>query len=119
MFVDVFNYSIAAIMIGVAGAWVSLLRSMVASFRNTPLLDVFPLKEHETPKVSIILPARNEEEFIAACLDSLLDQNYENYEIIAIDDSSEDATGDIIAKYATKDKKVVHVSAGPKPDGWI
>jgi chlorobactene glucosyltransferase len=119
MFVDVFNYSIAAIMIGVAGAWISLLRSMVASFRNTPLLDVFPLKEHETPKVSIILPARNEEEFIATCLDSLLDQNYENYEIIAIDDSSEDATGDIIAKYATKDKKVVHVSAGPKPDGWM
>jgi chlorobactene glucosyltransferase len=119
MFVDVFNYTIAAIMIGVAGAWISLLRSMVASFRNTPILDIFPLKEHKTPKVSIILPARNEEEFIAACLDSLLDQNYENYEIIAIDDSSEDATGDIIAKYSIKDEKVVHVRAGPKPDGWM
>jgi len=92
---------------------------MLASFRDTPYLDRFEKKEHANPKVSIILPARNEERFIGKCLESLLDQDYENYEIIAIDDSSDDSTADIIKQYAQKSSKVVHVSARQKPDGWI
>ena len=70
-------------------------------------------------KVSIILPARNEEEFIGKCLDSLINQDYENYEIIVIDDSSDDATGEIISEYAKKYSKIIPVSARPKPEGWI
>nr|AIF22249.1 glycosyl transferase family protein [uncultured marine thaumarchaeote SAT1000_09_A04] len=53
-------------------------------------------KEHQNPKVSIILPARNEEKFIDKCIISLVNQDYSNYEIVAINDSSEDSTGDII-----------------------
>jgi len=118
-FLDVSNYAFIAILIGVSGAWVFLIRSMLASFRNTPYLDKFPARDHKNPKVSVILPARNEEEFIEKCLDSLLDQDYENYEIVVIDDSSTDSTGKIIKEYAIKDAKVIHVSARPKPDGWI
>lgn len=118
-FLDVINYAFIAILIGVAGTWVLLIKSMVLSFRNTPYLDKFPPKDHKNPKVSVILPARNEEGFIEKCLDSLLDQDYENYEIIAIDDSSTDSTGRIIKDYAIKNFKVIHVSARPKPDGWI
>ena len=118
-FLDVINYAFIAILIGVAGTWVLLIKSMVLSFRNTPYLDKFTPKDHRNPKVSVILPARNEEEFIEKCLDSLLDQDYENYEIIAIDDSSTDSTGKIIKEYATKNSKVIHVSAKPKPDGWM
>jgi cellulose synthase/poly-beta-1,6-N-acetylglucosamine synthase-like glycosyltransferase len=118
-FVDVINYVFVAMMIGVAAAWVLLLKSMINSFNHTPYLDKFDKKEHKKPKVSVILPARNEEEFIAKCLDSLLDQDYDNYEIIAIDDSSDDATGKIIEQYAAKDPRVIHVSARPKPDGWM
>lgn len=118
-FVDVINYFFVATMIGVAVAWVLLLKSMVNSFKHTPYLDRFDKKEHKRPKVSVILPARNEESFIAKCLDSLLDQDYDNYEIIAIDDSSDDATGKIIAEYTAKDPRVIHVSARPKPDGWM
>ena len=118
-FLDVINYTFIAILIGVSGAWIFLIRSMLASFRNTPHLDKFPLKDHRNPKVSVILPARNEEGFIEKCLDSLLDQDYENYEIIAIDDSSTDSTGKIIKDYAIKNTKVIHVSAKPKPDGWM
>ncbi|MGQ0772712.1 MAG: glycosyltransferase [Nitrososphaerota archaeon] len=118
-FVDVINYCFFAILAGVSGAWILLIKSMIVSFRNTPYLDRFEKKNHENPRVSVILPARNEEEFIKKCLDSLLDQDYDNYEIIAIDDSSDDATGKIIADYARKNPKIIHVSAGPKPDGWI
>ncbi|WP_316505534.1 glycosyltransferase [Nitrosopumilus sp.] len=119
LFADIFNYSITAILIGICGAWVFLIKSMVNSFRLTPYLDKFENTSKTRPKVSIILPARNEEEFIGKCLESLCQQDYENYEIVAIDDSSEDSTARIISEYAKKNSKIIPVSARPKPDGWM
>ena len=116
---EIFNYILAAILFGVSGAWIFLIKSMTVSFRDTPLLEKFPNIEHNNPKVSIILPARNEEKFIGKCLDSLLNQEYPNYEIIVIDDSSEDSTGKIIEEYAKKNSKIIHVTARPKPDDWM
>ena len=117
--VDVFNYALAAIMIGISGAWIFLIKSMIDSFRLTPYLDKFENTSSSSPKVSVILPARNEEEFLGKCLDSLLKQDYKNYEIIVIDDSSEDLTGEIISDYAKKDSKIIPVTALPKPEGWM
>ena len=119
MIVDIFNYSLTAILIGICGAWVFLLKSMLTSFKMTPYLDDFQSSNHDNPKVSIILPARNEEEFLSKCLDTLIDQNYPNYEIIVIDDSSEDSTWKIISEYAKQSTKVIPVSARPKPEGWM
>lgn len=116
---DIFNYTLAAILIGICGAWIFLIKSMADSFRLTPYLDKFENTSKSHPKVSIILPARNEEEFIGKCLDSLIKQDYKNYEIIVIDDSSEDSTGKIISEYAKKDSKIIPVSARPKPEGWM
>src|SRR5580692_10780816 len=48
------------------------------------------------PRVSIIVPARNEEENIAKTFSQLLALDYPNYEIIAVDDRSTDRTGEII-----------------------
>jgi len=117
--IDIFNYSFTAIMIGICGAWVFLIKTMSDSFKLTPYLDRFQRKKHNTPKVSIILPARNEEEFIDKCLNSLVEQDYGNYEIIVIDDSSEDYTGKIISEYVKKYPNIIHVSAKPKPEGWM
>lgn len=119
LILDVLNYSLTAILIGVSMAWIFLIKSMMDSVRLTPYLDKFERKEHSNPKVSIILPARNEEEFIGKCLDSLIEQDYTNYEIIVIDDSSDDATGKIISEYAKKNPKIIPISAQIKPDGWI
>lgn len=117
--VDVFNYSLAAILIGISGAWVFLIKSMVDTFRLAPFLDKFENKSTKHPKVSIILPARNEEEFLGKCLDSLENQDYDNYEIVVIDDSSEDRTKEIILEHAEKSSKIVPVSAKTKPEGWM
>ena len=117
--IDVFNYVFTAIMIGITGAWIFLLKSMWDSFNLAPYLDKFEKRNKNAPKVSIILPARNEEEHIGRCLESLIDQDYKNYEIIVIDDSSEDSTGKIISEYAKKDSRIIHVSANPKPEGWM
>ena len=116
---EVFNYSLTAILIGICGAWAFLIKSMTDSFRLTPFLDRFEDTSKVKPKVSIILPARNEEEFIGKCLDSLINQDYENYEIVVIDDSSEDSTWKIILQYAEKNSRIVPVSARPKPEGWM
>jgi chlorobactene glucosyltransferase len=71
-----------------------------------------------SPMVSIILPSRNEEKYIEKCLDSLLEQDYPNYEIIAINDSSTDLTGEIIKRYSKTHSKIIHVDAETKPKGW-
>jgi glycosyltransferase involved in cell wall biosynthesis len=113
------NLVIAAIMAGVFGVWVYFLAYMGKSFRQAPTLESFDRADAPRfPKVSVILPARNEERYIARCLDSLLAQDYSNFEIIAINDSSTDRTGKIMEEYAKKDPRVVHVDAPPKPEGW-
>ena len=116
---DIINYALVAILIGVSATWIALIKSMLKTFNQSPFLDKFEKKEHAKPKVSIILPARNEEKFIEKCLNSLVEQDYNNYEIIAINDSSKDSTGNIIKKYSEKFSKVIFVDAKPKPDGWI
>jgi cellulose synthase/poly-beta-1,6-N-acetylglucosamine synthase-like glycosyltransferase len=117
--VDILNYALTAILLGVVITWILLIRSMWITFRDSPFLDRFDSKPHSKPKVSVILPARNEEEFIERCLNSLIDQDYENYEIIAIDDRSEDRTGEIVKKIAEKSSRVKYVLAGPKPQKWM
>ena len=116
---DIFNYTLSAILAGVSITWMLLIRSMWISFRDSPYLDRFNPISHTKPKVSVILPARNEESFIEKCLNSLLKQDYDNYEIIAIDDNSEDNTGQIIKRLAEKNSKIIHVTAKPKPENWM
>jgi len=119
LILDIFHYILVAILIGVSSTWVILIKSMIMTFHESPFLDKFEKKDHVKPKVSIILPARNEEKFIDKCLVSLLNQDYDNYEIIVINDSSEDSTGDLIKKYAKKYSKIIPVDANPKPVGWV
>ena len=113
------NLVLAIIMAGIFGVWVYFLAYMTKSFRQSPMLESLDLTSiRRFPQVSVILPARNEDQYIARCLDSLLGQDYPNFEIIAINDSSTDRTGEIIKAYATKDSHIIHIDATPKPEGW-
>lgn len=60
--------------------------------------------------VSIIIPAYNGEAYLQECLDSLLNQTYDNIQIIIVNDGSVDATGDILAEYAKKDERIVAIN---------
>jgi len=117
--IDIFNFIFTIILVGVFLAWLSLMNSMYQSFTKTPFLDIFENKSKTAPKVSVILPARNEEEFIGKCLETLSLQDYNNFEVIAIDDSSEDKTGEIIERFSEKDSRVIHVRARDKPEMWM
>ncbi|MBQ3347986.1 glycosyltransferase family 2 protein [Candidatus Saccharibacteria bacterium] len=58
------------------------------------------------PKVSIIVPIYNVEKYLAKCLDSILNQTYDNLEIILIDDGSTDGSSDIAENYTLKDPRI-------------
>ena len=60
----------------------------------------------QMPKVSIIVPVYNVERYLRQCLDSLVDQTYQNIEIICVDDGSTDASSEILTEYALKNSKV-------------
>ncbi len=74
------------------------------------------------PRVSIIVPARNEEADISATLEALLALDYSNYEVIAVDDRSTDSTGarmkEVAASSAAHGRlQIIHVSE--LPAGWM
>lgn len=69
---------------------------------------------NENCLISVIVPVYNLENHVSSCLDSLLNQDYKNLEIIAVDDGSIDLSGKILDKYAEKDAriKVLHKENG-------
>jgi chlorobactene glucosyltransferase len=79
----------------------------------------FPPQNGYSPKVSVLLPARNEEANIGRCLDSLLAQDYDNYEVIVLDDNSTDSTGKIIRSYEKRYPRVTAVTGKPLEAGWL
>ena len=60
----------------------------------------------QQPKVSICVPVYNVEQYISRCLDSLINQTYDNIEIIVIDDCSPDHSITIAAEYALIDDRI-------------
>ena len=59
-----------------------------------------------TPRVSFALPVRNGGDKIRRCLDSLLAQDFEDFEIVISDNASTDGTQDVIREYAARDSRV-------------
>jgi glycosyltransferase involved in cell wall biosynthesis len=63
-------------------------------------------KIYKEPLVSIIVTAHNTEEYIEACLESLINQTYQNKEIIIVDDLSTDSTPEIIQRIAKSNRRI-------------
>ena len=75
------------------------------------------LQAEKLPRMSVLVPTRNEERNITSCVRSLLAQDYADFEVIVLDDS-EDRTPDILKSLA-RDARL-HVLAGrPLPAGWL
>ena len=67
---------------------------------SRPQWDRNPVSPSGNPRVSIIVPARNEEETLEQALNTLLALDYDNYEVIAVNDRSTDRTGEIMERIA-------------------
>ncbi len=70
------------------------------------------------PSISIIVPARNEERTLGRCLDSLLAQDYGDFELIVVDDQSTDHTADLITRRTTQDSRIRSLRITSLPAGW-
>jgi glycosyltransferase involved in cell wall biosynthesis len=83
------------------------------------LADIPPLPGDVAPRVSVVIPACNEERGIAEALQSVLSQDYPDFEVIAIDDRSTDRTGAILESEAARNPalRVIHLRA--LPAGWL
>lgn len=58
------------------------------------------------PKISVIIPVYKAQSYVGRCLDSILSQTFQDFEIIAVDDGSPDASYDICLSYARKDSRI-------------
>ncbi len=87
--------------------------------RMAKITDVAPLKDADCPPVSILFAGRDEAEKIGSAVASFLAVDYPKLEVVAVDDRSEDATGEILDGAAAADARlhVVHVNA--LPAGWL
>lgn len=85
----------------------------------TPVLKagVHPLDDE--PNISVIIPARNEQDDIEVSLRSVLAQQQVRLEVIVVNDHSTDRTGEIVDSIAQSDERVKVIHNPPLPDGWL
>lgn len=104
-------------------AWALMFAGFAWSIKNVPLFheevkDLPDNLEH-WPRLSIIIPACNEADHIEAAIQSLLEQDYPNLEIVAINDRSIDDTGKLLNKIAEHDSRIQVLHIDNLPDGWL
>ncbi len=73
----------------------------------------------ERPLISVLIPARNEEDNIKRCINSLLKQDYDNLEILVLDDGSTDRTAKIVDELIKKDTRIRLYYGRPLARGWL
>lgn len=88
--------------------------------RGIPFLaDQTPRPLKRWPRLSILVAARNEEESIEGALLTLLALDYPDYQIIAVNDRSTDATGSILERMAIYNERLQVLSIESLPEGWL
>ncbi|MEN3042520.1 MAG: glycosyltransferase family 2 protein [Fervidobacterium sp.] len=70
--------------------------------------------ETEIMKVSVVIPVRNEEDTIGKCIESLLNNTYENFEIVVVDGMSVDKTVDVVQGYIEKYGDKIKIVENPR-----
>lgn len=84
-----------------------------------PYLKKTKINLQNYPKVSILIPARNEENNIKKIIESSLKQNYPNFEVIALDDNSTDKTYEIAKNYEATNSNFKIIKGDKLPAGWL
>jgi glycosyltransferase involved in cell wall biosynthesis len=95
------------------------LRVAYGAFRLPWLKDFSPARDAGCPRISLIFAARDEEEKLSAALATLVEIDYPNLEVIAVDDRSKDATGRILDEFAVAHPRLRAVHVAELPPGWL
>ncbi len=104
----------------VASFWVFYgLHVAYGALRLPIIMDIAPAFDSECPRISILLAARDEEEKLPAALATLMEIDYPNLEVVAVDDRSRDATGRILDEFAALHPRLRVVHVADLPTGWL
>ena len=106
------------IVVGIFSTWIYLLFFMIKSLRNSPRLEKIKNINKTFPMVSIIVPARNEERYIRKCVDSLVKQDYHDFEIILVNDESSDKTLEIMNEYQNSYSTIKVLNVNRPDNDW-
>jgi chlorobactene glucosyltransferase len=116
----IFQSLLISILGGICFTWIYLLLFMIKSIKKSPKLESIETMKKKFPKVSIILPARNEEKHIRYCINSLLKQDYSNFELILVNDESTDKTLEIMKEFKNlHPSKIKVVNLTRRDNNWI
>ena len=113
-------YPIILLVVG----FVSLIPFLIAlwnfKYLTKPPLIYKDLHSVETKlSVTVLIPARNEEKNIGQVLSSLRELTYINYDVIVLNDSSEDDTAAIVNQFMDTDFPIQLIEGAPTPSGWL
>ena len=106
--------------LAIAAWWILMPIRAVLHDRKLGALSAMPCVEPERwPPVSVLVPARNEEDALAEAVQSLLEVDYPELEIILVNDRSNDRTGEIADRLARQDARVRTLHIETLPEGWM
>lgn len=116
-----FMHSLALIFFGmIAIFWLGHgLRAALGALALPWLKDYFPASNGDSPRVSVLFAARDEEEKLALALETLRQIDYPQLEIVAANDRSSDGTAKIFSEAARRDPRLNIVSIETLPEGWL
>ena len=97
----------------------TLLQFIVAAFNLAFKPDLGKYELHDDPLISVLIPARNEENNMGVILKDLIRQSYSNIEIIVFDDQSTDQTPLIVEQIGESDPRIRLISSDKLPEGWL
>jgi cellulose synthase/poly-beta-1,6-N-acetylglucosamine synthase-like glycosyltransferase len=104
----------------VAFVWLALaIYAGLGVLKIPSLKDSIPLADTECPTVSILFAARDEEEKLPGALATFLAQDYPRYEVVAVNDRSEDATEAILDAAGREDARLKVIRITSLPAGWL
>ena len=100
--------------------WIALAVYLLIKVRLPPPLPVVDVTDRASPLVSVIVPARNEERSIRSCVESICASAYPDFEVLVVDDRSDDATLEMAqAVPPNHARRLVVVEGHPLPEGWM
>ena len=100
--------------------WIAFVVYLLIKVRLPRPLPVTDATDRATPLVSVIVPARNEERSIRSCVESISASDYPDFEVIVVDDRSDDATLELARAIPRNHaRRVVVVEGHPLPKGWM
>lgn len=102
-----------------AGSVFRAAHTLSAARRMPSLCEPDEVRSPVPLPVTVVVPARDEEPVIEACLDGLSAQTHAPLKIVVVDDASDDATGEIARRYAAADPHITVTTTSGPPAGWL